>query len=355
MTYNSSTGTSVLGPILGIETSCDETATALLDGDGKVLSNIVSSQHAVHARYGGVVPELASRAHIETVEAITQLALKRAGLTWSEVTAVAVTQGPGLAGALLVGLTYAKALAYALHVPLVGVSHLEGHIASAWIKDESFPESCVVLIVSGGHTHLYEAQPNLQYRLLGRTLDDAAGEAFDKAGQMLGLGFPGGPLVDYLARTGDPATIRFPRPYPQQDGLDFSFSGLKTSLLYRLHRLSQDEMERQKPALAAGFQEAIVDVLVTRAFEAVEQCAVSALAVVGGVSANSRLRARLTEEAQATGVQLSVPPLEYCTDNAAMIAAAGRRALARGRRTSLDCETITESSLAVLSSALAHD
>ncbi len=330
------------GPILGIETSCDETAAAVLDAKGLVLSNIISSQHDVHRRFGGVVPELASRSHIQVIEGVTQAALEQASLGWSDIGAVAVTQGPGLAGALLVGLSYAKGLAYALQVPLIGVSHLEGHIASAWIDDPSFPERCVILIVSGGHTHLYLSHPDHPCRLLGRTIDDAAGEAFDKGAQILGLGFPGGPALDRLAKSGHPDTVRFPRSYVSRGGLDFSFSGLKTSLLYHVHELDESELDRRRADIAAAYQEAIVDVLVSRVFEAVRRHDVTALAVVGGVSANSRLRARLMQRAASDGYRLSVPSPAYCTDNAAMIAAAGRKALLKGRTTALDCEALSE-------------
>lgn len=326
--------------ILGIETSCDETAAAVLDGEGHVLANVISSQQTVHERFGGVVPELASRAHIQNVDHVTRQALDAAGLTWQDLGAIAVTQGPGLAGALLVGISYAKSLAYALGIPLVGVSHLEGHIASAWIDRPSFPRTCVVLIASGGHTHLFHATEHGGFHLMGRTIDDAAGEAFDKGAQMLGLGYPGGPLIDAAARKGSPAAVRFPRSRVRTGQLDFSFSGLKTALLYHLQRMDQEAIVRQQADLAAGYQEAIVDVLVRQTFAAVRQAGVSALAVVGGVSANSRLRARLTERAAGEGIELGLPALSYCTDNAAMIAAAGQRALEQGRLASFECEAM---------------
>ena len=224
-TVEPSIATWVLGPILGIETSCDETAASVLATDGTVLSNIITSQHAVHRRFGGVVPELASRAHIESIEEVSSEAIQQSHLAWSDLTGIAVTQGPGLAGALLVGVNYAKALAYVLNIPMVGVSHLEGHIASAWLKDPAFPLPCVVLIVSGGHTHLYYKAMTGHYRLLGATRDDAAGEAFDKGAQLLGLEYPGGPAIDRLARQGNPKAIIFPRSYLKNGSLDFSFSG----------------------------------------------------------------------------------------------------------------------------------
>ena len=323
------------GPILGIETSCDETAASVLAADGSVLSNIITSQHAVHRRFGGVVPELASRAHIESIEDVSSEALQQAGLAWADLTGIAVTQGPGLAGALLVGVNYAKSLAYALNIPVVGVSHLEGHIASAWLKDPAFPLPCVVLVVSGGHTHLYYKEPSGHCRLLGATRDDAAGEAFDKGAQLLGLEFPGGPAIDHLARLGNSEAISFPRSYLKNGSLDFSFSGLKTALLYRLQAIDEQYRKAKIADLAAGYQEAIVDVLVKKSFAAVRSSGARALAVVGGVSANSRLRALLQQRAASENLQLSLPPLAYCTDNAAMIAAAGRQALRTGLRAPL--------------------
>ncbi len=328
------------GPILGIETSCDETAASVLATDGSVLSNEISSQHAVHRRFGGVVPELASRAHVEMIERVVTAAMREAQLAWKNLTGIAVTQGPGLAGALIVGVNYAKTLAYSLDIPLVGVSHLEGHIASAWLQIPDFPLPCVVLVVSGGHTHLYRKEQDGTCRLLGCTRDDAAGEAFDKGAQMLGLGFPGGPALDKLAQTGNPQAIPFPKSSLKKGSLEFSFSGLKTALLYKLQAIDQDTMTATKADLAAGYQEAIVSVLVEKAFAAVRQTGVSALAVVGGVSANSRLRTLLQQQAQVEQIRLSIPSLHFCTDNAAMIAAAGRQALRAGRRMSMDAEAL---------------
>lgn len=328
------------GPVLGIETSCDETAASVLGADGSILSNVVSSQHAVHERFGGVVPELASRAHVEMIEQVGTAAMEEAKLSWKDLAGIAVTQGPGLAGALIVGVNYAKAMAYTLGLPLVGVSHLEGHIASAWLEDPLFPLPCVVLVVSGGHTHLYRKDQQ-ECGLLGCTRDDAAGEAFDKGAQMLGLGFPGGPALDRLAQTGNPRSILFPKSSIKKGSLEFSFSGLKTALLYKLQAMDEAKLAAQRADLAAGYQEAIVAILVEKAFAAVHHTAVGALAVVGGVSANSRLRSLLQERAQAKHIQLSIPSLRLCTDNAAMIAAAGRQALLAGRRMSFDSEPFT--------------
>lgn len=314
-------------PILGIETSCDETAAAVLDSEGQVLSNVISSQIAVHAKFGGVVPELAARAHLGTINMVANEALAQSRLMKNDLGAVAVTRGPGLAGALLVGVNYAKALSYGLGIPLVGVNHLEGHIASAWLADPTFPLPCIVLVVSGGHTHLYRRERDGRCALLGCTRDDAAGEAFDKGAQMLGLEYPGGPAIDRLARQGNPATISFPRFQQRRNNLEFSFSGLKTSLLYKLRDMNTPVRAERTADLAAGYQEAIVQVLVATAFTALAQTGLSALAVVGGVAANSRLRALLKVRAEREGIRLALPPMAYCTDNAAMIASAGRHAL----------------------------
>ena len=314
-------------PVLGIESSCDETAAAVLSQDGSVLSNVVASQTTVHAKFGGVVPELAARAHISRIDSVVMDALKQAQLSLHDLGAIAVTTGPGLAGALLVGVNYAKALSYGLSIPVIGVNHLEGHIASAWLADPNFPLPCVVLVVSGGHTHLYRKEQTGQCLLLGCTRDDAAGEAFDKGAQMLGLEFPGGPSIDRLARQGDPKAIPFPRFHQRKTSLEFSFSGLKTSLLYALRKLDDDTRVLKMADLAAGYQEAIVQVLVTKAFAALAHTGLSALAVVGGVSANSRLRTLLTERTERENVRLALPPSAYCTDNAAMIALAGRHRL----------------------------
>lgn len=326
------------GPILGIESSCDETAAAVLGSDGTVLSNVVSSQQDVHEKFGGVVPELAARAHLGTIDLVVTHALEEARVAKSDLQAIAVTQGPGLAGALLVGVNYAKALSYGLGIPLIGVDHLQGHIASAWLVDPTFPLPCIVLVVSGGHTHLYRRETNGECLLLGRTRDDAAGEAFDKGAQMLGLGYPGGPEIDRVAQTGDPQAIPFPRFHRTRNSLEFSFSGLKTSLLYKLREMTSPLKPEQVADLAAGYQEAIVQVLVAKALAALKQTNLSALAVVGGVSANSRLRAVLSERAERGQIRLSLPPMEFCTDNAAMIASVGRQRLMRGEPCSSDLD-----------------
>lgn len=328
--------------LLAIESSCDETAAAIITVDGTLRANVVASQHDVHGPYGGVVPELAARRHIETIDAVVRRALEEAHCGWGDLCAVAATQGPGLAGALLVGLSYAKACAYAQGLPLVLVNHLQGHIASAWMATPEFPRDAVVLVVSGGHTHLYRVAPGASYRLLGRTMDDAAGEAFDKGAKLLELGYPGGPRIDRVARDGRPTAIPFPRSMGSRGSLDFSFSGLKTSLLYYLRDHPEWREGAHLADIAAGYQEAIVDVLTAKALAAVRREGVGALAVVGGVSANTRLRAKLTAAAAAEGLQLSLPPLAFCTDNAAMIAAAGLDAYRAGAYAPLDVESSAE-------------
>jgi N6-L-threonylcarbamoyladenine synthase len=295
--------------ILGIETSCDETAAAVITDDGRILSNVVSSQADLHARFGGVVPEVASRRHLELVLPVLHEALED-----REVDAVAVTQGPGLIGALLVGLAAAKALAWARGLPLIPVNHLHGHVASLFLQPEPVEPAFLCLLASGGHTLLLDVAEPGAFRVLGTTLDDAAGEAFDKGARLLGLGYPGGAAIDRLAKEGDPEAYDF--PVARVPGLDFSFSGLKTALLYAVRDLTPEELERRRADLAAGYQRAIVRALVERTQAAAEKLGAKKVAVVGGVAANSELRASLPEAALA--------PLPLCTDNAAMIASAAR-------------------------------
>jgi N6-L-threonylcarbamoyladenine synthase len=300
--------------ILGVETSCDETAAALVTADGHILSNVVASQADLHARYGGVVPEIASRRHLELVAPVVKEALERAGSTLDDVDAVAVTRGPGLIGALLVGLSAAKALAWSRHLPLVPVDHLHGHVAALYLEPHSVEPPFLCLLATGGHTLLLDVRDRSAYRVVGTTLDDAAGEAFDKGARLLGLGYPGGAALDRLAREGDPEAYEF--PVARVPGLDFSFSGLKTALLYVVRDLTPDELERRRADLAASYQRAIVRALVSRTLEAAEQTGLGQVAVVGGVAANSELRGTLPTAALA--------PLPLCTDNAAMIASAAR-------------------------------
>jgi len=304
--------------ILGVETSCDETAGALVTGDGRILSNVVSSQAELHARYGGVVPEVASRRHLELVAPVVEEALAEAGVSLAEVDSVAVTRGPGLIGALLVGISAAKAIAWSRRLPLVPVDHLHGHVASLYLAPQELQPPFLCLLASGGHTLLLDVRDRAGFTVLGTTLDDAAGEAFDKGARLLGLGYPGGAALDRLAREGDAEAFRF--PVARVPGLDFSFSGLKTALLYAVRDLSPEELGARRADLAASYQRAIVRALVQRAYEAAEQAGLEQIAVVGGVAANSELRASLPGAALA--------PLELCTDNAAMIASAARYATA---------------------------
>jgi N6-L-threonylcarbamoyladenine synthase len=303
--------------ILGIETSCDETACALVSEDGRVLANVVASQAELHARYGGVVPEVASRRHLELVSPVIREALAEAGASLDEVELVAVTQGPGLIGALLVGLQTAKAIAWSRRLPLTPVDHLHGHVASLFLQPQPLEPPFLCLLASGGHTMLLDVQEHARWSVLGSTLDDAAGEAFDKGARLLGLGYPGGAAIDRLAREGDPAAFSF--PVARLDGLDFSFSGVKTALLYAVRDLG-DEAAVRRADLAASYQRAIVRALVERTEEAAGRTGSERIAVVGGVAANSELRASLPDAALA--------PLALCTDNAAMIASAARFAQA---------------------------
>jgi N6-L-threonylcarbamoyladenine synthase len=302
------------GLILGIETSCDETAAALVSDDGEMLSNVVSSQAELHARYGGVVPEVASRRHLELVTPVIREALAEGGASLTDVDRVAVTQGPGLIGALLVGLAAAKAIAWSRRLPLVPVDHLDGHVASLYLQPEPLEPPFLCLLASGGHTMLLDVRSHTEQELLGSTLDDAAGEAFDKGARLLGLGYPGGREIDLLARDGDPAAYDF--PVARVPGLDFSFSGLKTALLYAVRALDEEELDARRSDLAASYQHAIVQALVERVREAAAQTGRNRIAIVGGVAANSALRAALPEATAA--------PLALCTDNAAMIASAAR-------------------------------
>jgi N6-L-threonylcarbamoyladenine synthase len=308
--------------ILGIETSCDDTCAALVTSDGRVLSNIVASQGLLHERYGGVVPEIASRRHLELVDAVLDDALERAGADLDDVQRVAVTQGPGLIGALLVGLSAAKGLAAARRLPLTPVDHLHGHVMASTLGDAPIELPFACLVASGGHTFLARVDQPGFYAALGTTLDDAAGEAFDKGARLLGLGYPGGPRLQAAAEGGDPRAFAFPRSLPGE--LDFSFSGLKTSLLYKVRDLGEEQARARLADLAASYQEAIVETLVTRARQAVQRERLERLAIGGGVAANGPLRARMAEECERLGVGLWVPPLDLCTDNAAMIAGASR-------------------------------
>lgn len=326
--------------VLGIETSCDETAAAVVADGIAIRSNIISSQHTIHAPYGGVVPELACRSHIENIRPVVEAALAQAQVGLDDLDLVAVTQGPGLVGALLVGLSFAKGLAYSLRKPLIPVHHLEGHINSIHLEHHAVPSPYVALVVSGGHSDLYYCPQRGQYLVLGRTRDDAAGECFDKVAKMLHLGYPGGPIVDRLAQHGDPAAIRFPRALLDKETFDLSFSGVKTAV--RTHLLQatdrqgrpffQDdtfwplpesqEWEQHRNDILASFQQAVVDVLVTKTLRAVHQYEARAIAVVGGVACNSGLRRAMCRAGEERGIPVFFPSPILCTDNAAMIACA---------------------------------
>lgn len=329
--------------ILGIETSCDETSVAVVRDGVEILSNLIASQVDIHALTGGVVPEVAARKHVERLSVLLEEALHQAHLGYSDIDLVAVTNRPGLVGALMVGVSAGKALAYALGKPIVAVHHLEGHIASNFLTQPDLQFPFVCLIVSGGHTDLHLVEGHGRRRRLGSTRDDAAGEAFDKGARLLGLGYPGGPLIDRAAKGGNPQAVAFPRAWLEEGSYDFSFSGLKTALL----RYVQGAGEALRLAdTAASFQEAIVQVLVGKTLRAAEEYGVPRIAVCGGVAANSRLKEVFQQEAERRGYQLVVPPPVLCTDNAAMIAAAGYFQYITSGGTAIDFDTIASEALA---------
>lgn len=325
---------------LGIETSCDETAAAVIEDGKTIRSNIISSQHAIHAAYGGVVPELACRSHIENIKPVIDEALLQAGITMNDIDVIGVTRGPGLVGALLVGLSVAKALAYALKKPLVAVHHLEGHISAIYLEHAVIPCPFIALVVSGGHSDLYYCPQRGQYTILGRTRDDAAGECFDKVAKMLSLGYPGGPMIDRLAQSGNPQALHFPRALPSRNSLDFSFSGVKTAIRTCLLQTIGPEglplfqtddfwpqpatpwWEQKRNDILASFQAAVVDALMTKTVWAVQQTQAQAIVVVGGVACNSALRQALRAAGETHAVPVFFPSPILCTDNAAMIACA---------------------------------
>jgi N6-L-threonylcarbamoyladenine synthase len=337
--------------ILGIETSCDETSAAVIIG-GEVRSNVISSQY-VHAKYGGVVPELASRAHQRLIIQVVEEALAKAGMTKRDLTGIAATQGPGLVGALLVGLNFGKALAYGLGIPFVGVNHMEGHLYSNFLTERRPDYPFISLIVSGGHTMLVHVEELFKHRLLGQTRDDAAGEAFDKVAKMLGLGYPGGPVIDKLAKRGNSDAIAFPRSLLNDGSFDFSFSGLKTSVLYFLRdkgllvgsaapAVNEDLLVN----VCASFQAAVVDVLVEKTMAAAKETGVRDITIAGGVSANSALRTSMQERCDRLGYRLFHPPMQYCMDNGAMIGYVGWMRLSRGERSSMELSAVANLALA---------
>jgi N6-L-threonylcarbamoyladenine synthase len=321
--------------VLGIETSCDETAVAVVE-DRHVRSNIISSQTDLHARFGGVVPEIASRAHMTNLSIIVQQSLSEAGAKFEDLDGIAVTSGPGLIGALLVGVSAAKSYALALDRPLIGVNHLEGHVESAFLERPDLEPPVLALIVSGGHTMIAVMREHGSFEILGQTIDDAAGEAFDKIARFVGLGFPGGPAIDQEAQFGDPDAIKFPRAMMDDKSYDFSLSGLKTAVIRWIRDQESSGGEVYLPDLAASFQEAIVDVQVAKTLRAAKEHKIEHVVIAGGVAANSRLRDRMSREGAEAGFDVIVPSIGLCTDNGAMIAAAGMRRLLKGEVSPLD-------------------
>ncbi len=309
--------------ILGIESSCDETAAAVVRNGREIMSNVINTQIAIHKQFGGVVPEVASRRHIENIDNVIDEALSEAGVTFEDITAIAVTYGPGLIGALLVGVSTAKALAFALKKPLVAVHHIKGHIMANFIAHKDLEPPFICLVASGGHSHIVEVKSYTDFEILGRTRDDAAGEAFDKVARVLGLGYPGGPLIDEQAKLGNPQAVNFPRVRMEENSLDFSFSGVKTAVINYLHKQEQNGIPYNKADIAASFQAAVTDVLCTHTIEAAKQRGRKTIALAGGVASNSELRRKMTALAKQEGMTVLYPPPVLCTDNAAMIACAG--------------------------------
>lgn len=321
---------------LAIETSCDETSCSVIRDGREVLSNIISSQIEIHRQFGGVVPEVASRKHIENINKIIQEALDQADCGFEDLDLIGVTRGPGLVGALLVGISSAKALAYGLNKPLIGVNHIEGHISANFIEHKDLEPPFTCLIVSGGHSYLVHAKDYADYELVGRTRDDAAGEAFDKVARSLGLPYPGGPHIDRLAKEGNPQAINFPRVFLEDGSYDFSFSGLKTAVLNYLNQASQKGEEIVIEDVAASFQEAVLDVLVEKSFRLAQERGSKKIALSGGVAANDGLRRKMEERAKREGIAIYYPSKILCTDNAAMIGSAAYFAYKKGQRSGLD-------------------
>lgn len=326
--------------ILAIESSCDETAAAVVVDGTKVLSNIISSQIDLHTLYGGVVPEIASRKHIEKINPVITEALKEAGKTLDDMDAIAVTYGPGLVGALLVGVAEAKAIAWAARKPLIGVHHIEGHICANYLEHPQLKPPYLGLVVSGGHTHLFIAEEATTFKILGRTVDDAAGEAFDKVARAIGLGYPGGPKIDRLSKEGNAEAIRFPKAHVDGSDYDFSFSGLKSAVLNYLNHAEMTGETFEKADLAASFQKAVVDVLCEHTVAAAKEFGLKQVAMAGGVSANSALRAGMEEACRKNGLTLAVPSPIFCTDNAAMIGAAAYYEYVEGHFASWDLNAV---------------
>ena len=331
--------------ILGIESSCDETSAAVVhmeEGKREIASNIVASQIETHRLYGGVVPEIASRAHIEAITAITHQALDEAGVTLADIGAIAVTAAPGLIGALLVGVNFAKSLAFANHIPLVPVNHIKAHVAAAYLADPDLKPPFLAVVVSGGHTSLFRVESDTDFVEIGATRDDAAGEAFDKIGRVIGLPYPGGAALDKLAYEGDPKAVKLPSPALAGDALDFSFSGLKTAALNYINTCQQNHVEVPRADLAASYTHAIVEGIAAKTEQALKSGAYQTVVLAGGVAANSHLRSRLAALVKAYGARLSVPPIALCGDNGAMVAAAGYFAFMQGQRAGTDLNASAE-------------
>ncbi|MBP2071853.1 tRNA (adenosine(37)-N6)-threonylcarbamoyltransferase complex transferase subunit TsaD [Thermoanaerobacterium butyriciformans] len=325
--------------VLGIETSCDETSASVVKNGKAVLSNVIYSQINIHKKFGGVVPEIASRNHIEVIGNVVKEALDEASITLDDIDVVAVTYGPGLVGALLVGLSYGKALAYGKGIPFVGVNHIEGHISANYL-DGDFEPPFICLIASGGHSHIVFVKDYGEYEVLGRTVDDAAGEAFDKVARALGLGYPGGPKIDEISKNGDPYKYNFPKSFMEKDNFDFSFSGLKTAVINQLHKERQNGNEVNIADYAASFQMNVVDVLSSKLIEAARYKNINKISIAGGVASNSLLRERLLKLADEEGFMIHFPKQVYCTDNGAMIASAGYFDYIRGKVSGLDLNAI---------------
>ncbi len=326
--------------ILGIESSCDETSASVVKNGREVLSNVISSQVDLHKKYGGVVPEIASRKHVELIMPVINQALDEAGVTMEQIHAIGVTYGPGLVGALLVGLTAAKAIAFALDKPLVGVHHIQGHIAANYIQYTELEPPFICLVASGGHSHIVLVESYHSFKILGQTRDDAAGEAFDKISRAIGLGYPGGPLIDKNAQQGNSNAIQFPRVYFDNGCLDFSFSGLKTAVLNYLNRAEQTGEPINIPDVAASFQQAVVDVLVKNTIAAAKHYKVNKIAIAGGVAANSQLRKEMKTAGEKHSIDVMYPPMVLCTDNAAMIACAAYYSFISDKRDGLDLNAV---------------
>ncbi len=326
--------------ILAVESSCDETAAAVVKNGREVLSNIISSQIALHTLYGGVVPEIASRKHIEKINQVIETALAEAGVTLIDIDAVGVTYGPGLVGALLVGVAEAKAIAYAAKKPLIGVHHIEGHIAANYIEHKELEPPFLCLVVSGGHTHLVRVEDYGRFKILGRTRDDAAGEAFDKVARAIGLGYPGGPKIDKVSKEGDPDAVLFPRAHVGDSPYDFSFSGVKSAVLNYINGCRMKGEEWNQADVAASFQKAVTDVLVENAMHAVREYGAEKFAIAGGVAANSALRGAMKEACEKQGIDFYYPSPVYCTDNAAMIGAAAYYEYLSGTRHGWDLNAV---------------